>query len=172
MRDLFQQQTPRAPAVLPPSAPTARINVVGVIDLLGRAKANGLKYPKLRLQLPDGTKVQVAIAGERSRTPGFVMLTDGGKYPDNLYFGRISPAGQLDIGRDGHTRADALVQLLVRLSFNPAKVAADYGHLTGHCCFCRLQLNDARSTTVGYGPICAEKYALPWGAHAIPDGEE
>jgi hypothetical protein len=24
-------------------------------------------------------------------------------------------------------------------------------------------LNDARSIAVGYGPVCAEKFGLPWG---------
>ncbi len=28
---------------------------------------------------------------------------------------------------------------------------------------CGLDLTDERSTSAGYGPICAGKYGLPWG---------
>jgi len=34
---------------------------------------------------------------------------------------------------------------------------------TGNCCFCRRELTDKRSTEVGYGPICADHFSLPWG---------
>lgn len=149
--------TPQAPALV--ELPS----VAGIVTLLDTAKANGLGFPKLWLQLPDGTDLRVAIAGERSRTPGFLMLTDGGKYPDNKYFGRISRAGVLELGRDGHPIRADLLPLLEKLAANPAQVAADYGHLTGSCCFCGLRLTDARSVFVGYGQRCAERFALPWG---------
>jgi hypothetical protein len=170
MNDLFSNYRPepaRAPIPQPPPAPRASVglpSVAGVVELLAHAAEHGLKYPKLRLQLADGTPLRIHVAGERSRTPGYLMLTDGGKYPDNLYFGRISPAGDLEIGRDGHQRREQLVALLERLAAEPAKVAAEYGKLTGNCCFCKLTLTDARSTAVGYGPICAGKFGLPWGA--------
>lgn len=138
-------------------------NVKGVVELLGRAKASGLKFPKLWLQLPDGTALRITVAGERSRTPGFLMLTDGEHFGSNLYFGRISPAGKFEIGRDGYAVHGPLLELLRRLASDPAGVAAEFGHLTGHCCFCSLTLKDARSVTVGYGPICAEKFGVPWG---------
>lgn len=44
-----------------------------------------------------------------------------------------------------------------------AEQASEFGH-TYHCCvYCSRGLNDSRSETVGYGPICADKYGLPWG---------
>lgn len=45
-----------------------------------------------------------------------------------------------------------------------AEEAAAYGHATEHCIFCGHALEDDRSTSVGYGPKCADRYALPWGA--------
>lgn len=148
---------PHAPALV--SLPS----VVGIVQLLATARDRGLKFPKLWLQLPDGTDLRVTIAGERSRTPGFLMLTDGGKYPDNKYFGRISPEGVLELGRDAPAVRADLLALLEQLAANPAQVAAAYGHLTGACCFCALRLTDARSVFVGYGQRCAERFALPWG---------
>lgn len=45
-----------------------------------------------------------------------------------------------------------------------ADEAAAYGRATDHCVFCGHGLEDERSTTVGYGPVCADNYGLPWGA--------
>jgi hypothetical protein len=44
-----------------------------------------------------------------------------------------------------------------------AAMAKQYGDATHNCCFCGLDLTDERSTSAGYGPICAGKYGLPWG---------
>jgi hypothetical protein len=44
-----------------------------------------------------------------------------------------------------------------------AAEAASFGHSTGKCVFCRQKLTDGRSTSVGYGPTCAENNGLPWG---------
>jgi hypothetical protein len=135
----------------------------GVVALLTKARENGLKFPKLWLKLPLGDDLRITIAGERSKTPGFLVLTDGEAFGSNRYYGRISPDGQLTIGKDGHVCETNLVELLMRLGQDPARVAAEFGHLTGHCCFCSLQLTDERSTVVGYGRICAGKFGLPWG---------
>jgi hypothetical protein len=148
-----------------PESPT--LKVTGVVNLLDTAKAKGLKHPKLWLLL-DGvgaepSPLRITIAGDKSKTPGYLMLTDGGGFGSGLYFGKISPQGELHLGRDGFEVVKPLTALLTRLAKDPAKVAADFGHLTGHCCFCSLPLNDPKSTRVGYGPICAEKFCLPWG---------
>lgn len=41
--------------------------------------------------------------------------------------------------------------------------AAAFGHLVGRCCFCSHAIDTPESTAVGYGPVCASKYGLPWG---------
>lgn len=166
-RDLFSNGSNPYGYQQPKREQVALPSVAGVVDLLNRAKATGLKYPKLWLQFPNGKPLRVSIAGDGSRTPGYLMLTDDGKYPDNQFYGRISPTGALEIGRHGHAVREELVALLTQLAKEPAKVAADYGHLTGHCCFCGLKLKDERSSRVGYGPNCAKKYSLPWGVSAL-----
>lgn len=156
-------------------------NVKGVINLLNRAKDNGLKFPKLWLKIlpnevqyesgwknpviKDFPDLRITVAGEQSKNPGCLTLTNGEKYgsPDNRYWGRISPEGEFTLGRDGEAIKDRLINLLNRLADDPAKVAAEFGHLTGHCCFCSKHLTDERSTAVGYGSTCAEKFGLPWG---------
>lgn len=37
------------------------------------------------------------------------------------------------------------------------------GKRVGTCCYCAKGLTTAASLHVGYGPICAEKWGLPWG---------
>jgi hypothetical protein len=47
-----------------------------------------------------------------------------------------------------------------------AEEAARFGHEHHRCVFCSRNLSDetdGRSVDVGYGPICANKYGLPWG---------
>lgn len=47
-----------------------------------------------------------------------------------------------------------------------AEQAAAFGHEHGFCCYCSRGLTDERSTSVGYGPICAVRYGLEWGSVA------
>lgn len=138
-------------------------SMLPVVQLLDGARQKGLRWPKLWLQLPDGTPVRINVAGEQSRTPGYLMLTDGKPFGSSLFFGRISPSGALELGRDTTPeRREPLLQLLNSLSRDPAGTAAAFGHVTGSCTFCGLPLSDKRSIEVGYGPTCAQKYAMPW----------
>ena len=122
--------------------------------------AEHLKYPKVRLQTADGQEVCLGRAGNRSKNPGAINVTDGKPYGENKWFGRIDKNGHLSASRQCD---DDVTDLLQRFSTDPAGVAADYGKLTGNCCFCRRQLTDERSTDVGYGPVCAGHFNLPWG---------
>lgn len=45
-----------------------------------------------------------------------------------------------------------------------ADQAAAFGKLVGRCCFCSHAIDTPESTAVGYGPVCASKYGLPWGS--------
>lgn len=45
-----------------------------------------------------------------------------------------------------------------------AEQAARFGKVTGACVFCSRLLTDERSVSAGYGPVCAEREGLPWGA--------
>lgn len=84
------------------------------------------------------------------------------------WLARIPPDNRLEINAAMAARVykhacEALPSFLETFANAPARVAADYGHRTGRCCFCQRDLSDERSVDVGYGPICAEKWGLPWG---------
>lgn len=146
-------------ACAPPRPSAVALNGAAILDLLRGAKLAGLRWPKLTLDL-DGRRVQLSLAGDASKHPGTINVTDGGRYPNNVWFGRIDQSGTFQPGRDADA---AIIGILRRLADDPAGTAAEHGHRSGACCFCGRDLNDARSTAVGYGPVCAEKWSLPWG---------
>lgn len=88
---------------------------------------------------------------------------------DGEYFKtKASKAGHLyamrwDGERWDYDSAKGVIRKLTPAMRATAEQASEFGH-TYHCCvYCSRGLNDSRSETVGYGPICADKYGLPWG---------
>ncbi len=78
-------------------------------------------------------------------------------------YGRISiPDGEVLWRRIGDEVKAELITLLDEFCENPKKVAILHGQLTGNCCFCSLVLSDPKSLKLGYGPICAGHYRLPY----------
>jgi hypothetical protein len=136
--------------------------LAAIFTRAGRPGPNGRRrmLPKITLETADGRTVILAVAGERSRAPGSINVTDDRRYPDNTWYGRLETDGGWRAGR----AADAAVlDLLRRFAADPAAVAAEYGRAMGSCCFCRRPLTDPRSILVGYGEICAHRFGLPWG---------
>ena len=155
-----------APVIVetPVSEPDSVGNVAALVALFDRAAAH-LKFPKVRLQVGE-QKVVLSRCGPRSQYTGAINVTDGERFGENVFFGRIDS----DSGEWGTTRkvTDEVRDLVIEFAADPAKVAARHGHLTGSCCFCGQGLTDARSTSVGYGPVCAQRYELPWGGKPDP----
>ena len=139
-------------------APAAIGDMSGLYALFQKAARN-LKRPAIVAMSPVG-EIRLSVAGANARVPGSINVAEKGPYGEARYYGRIMQDGTF-ARRDGAT--DALVDYLVDFAANPAKMAAAHGHKTGACCFCNRPLTDARSTSVGYGPICAGHYGLPWG---------
>lgn len=121
-----------------------------------------VKYPKLSFQMPDGRPLRLSRAGMRAKFPGSINVTDGGSYGDNTWYGRIVD-GDFQLSR--HADED-VVSFLSSLAENPAKFAAEYGVKSGCCCFCNKELTTVDSVAVGYGPVCAKTWSLPWGKKA------
>lgn len=133
-------------------------NFAGIAKLFSNATGK-LKRPKLAFDLGKH-RVRLNIAGDRSRYPGTIAVTNGEYGDDSVYFGRIMTDGEFRPGRD----CNASVRKFLRdFADNPAKAAAEYGKMSGHCCFCSQKLTDSRSVDWGYGPVCAKNWGLPWG---------
>jgi len=142
-----------------PMASTELVSVVEIKNLFAKA-SKSLKRMKIRLKTTFNQNVVFTIAGERSKYAGQVMITDGGPFGDNKYFGKIDMEGNL---LKTNQCDDNVLSLIKEFADNPAETAGKYGRLTGNCCFCMRGLEDERSVSVGYGPVCANHYGLPWG---------
>jgi hypothetical protein len=145
----------RASEPKPVAAPAVQVEMAGVKALFAVA-SKSLKRPKIRLQAADGTPVVLALAGANSKYKGQVMLTDGGPWGDNRWFGRVE-GSQFHAAR---AATPEVTGLLTRLSADPTSVIADYGRLTGACALCGRDLTDQASVDRGAGPVCAKKFGL------------
>lgn len=113
-----------------------------------------LQFPKIHLASKH-EHIRLHVFGMNSKYTGQICV----KTESGQYLGRIDKTGNLFAS---HV-ADDVMDTLKRFATNPEKVASEYGKLTGHCCFCMRALSDTRSTEVGYGPVCADKFGLAWG---------
>ncbi len=174
-----------------PSATTRQVfklDCQGLVDLLAKAKEN-LKFPKYRVSIrvdcercnttgflaggqrchkcgTDGqhdAMVVFKLASDRSRHPGSINITDDGSYGTNKYYGNLR-GGIFYPGRDA---TPGFEQLIADISADPVGYAQRYGRVTGSCSFCGQTLTDPRSTAVGYGPVCAGNWGLPYGKKEV-----
>ena len=128
-----------------------------IFKMFAHATETGkLKRPAIRLANEDGQHLHLSLAGAASRNAGYVYVKADSGY-EATYFGKISPDGRFQ--RAGGC-TDDIEKLLHDFAANPEELATKYGRLTGCCAFCSRKLTDARSTQVGFGPVCAEKFGL------------
>lgn len=133
-------------------------DMAGVQALFAKAKEH-LKFPTVVLMTQGGTEIRLSVAGEKAKHPGTVNVVN---LHMKEWYGRIHLDGKWEVSNRCPPPSDLWV-LLVAFANQPAKVAASFGHLTGRCCFCNSGLTDERSTSVGYGPVCAKNWGLEWG---------
>lgn len=153
-------------------APTEQVaELSGLIDFINHAKQH-MKYPKIRATV-DGNPFMLALAGDKSKKPGWVNITDGGPYGSNNWYGRISPEGEWE---QPASLDEGIKKLLRRMMTDFAKdaksAATKYGKMTGNCCFCNKSIGEGEneiSVAMGYGPSCAKKWGLPWGVTAMKE---
>jgi len=135
-----------------------------IVEMLALAAKKAKKLPKIRLTIEraDGSNFPVCLSlnGAKSKTPGGVAITDGAPYGSNVYYGGIRPDGSFfptaKCSRE-------IKEFLWAFNEDPAGIAAAYGHKHSNCMFCKKALDTKESTAVGYGPVCADNYGLPWG---------
>jgi Family of unknown function (DUF6011) len=149
-----------------PERKTTDIGSLAGINGLFAKRAEGDYKSALRsaIVLDDGERtIRLSLAGETSRHPGTINVTTNGSFENRTWFGRILENGKFEASPRAET-PDSVIGLLRRFAADPVAVASEHGRKTGACCFCNRPLQDKRSTEVGYGPICAERFGLSWGA--------
>lgn len=158
-KTLFSDKQHAAVKKLILSASAKKPDLGRIKELLLVGKIKGLKHPKITLrpgcrsgcdkQCGDHDRFVVSMASDTSRNPGALYVKQNGEYK-----GKITVTGSTDI-----QDAD-LISFLELAGSDPGSA----GRLTSFCIFCDLALSHDNSLNVGYGPICAERYGLPWQA--------
>lgn len=133
------------------------LDVQGIRALFEKATAK-LKKPSIVLGA-ENSLIRLYVAGQASKFPGSVVIV--AKH-SKRYIGRIDLAGRY-LPSPAYPVQTHVIETLKALSADPAGTAAAHGKATGACCFCNTGLTDPKSLGVGYGPICAGHYGLPWG---------
>lgn len=118
-----------------------------IFTLFNRA-AETLRYPAINLTSKDGHKIRVYRA-----TKGYIAIKVDGEYVGKL----VSADAQIIL----YSAKELLPEIDALLS-NPISESALQGKEYGRCCFCNRELDNEGSIFHGYGPICAEKWGLPW----------
>lgn len=120
------------------------VDLSKISDAFQTAKANGLKWPKVRF-----AGLTISIAGENSRHPGSLNIK-----ADGNWIGRVLQ-GKFIRGRDC---TDELEKRVVETCKDPKAAAIAFGVQTGSCACCGRELTNEESVAAGIGPICAEKF--------------
>lgn len=139
---------------------------MNIFELFDKAK-NKIKYPKLKYPYRNIT-LTLFPAGPNSKYRGQIFVTDSKPYGENILFCRILPPakdGQISIEwyRDYREKDKELESVILGLAFKPEEVCKLIGQKFAYCCFCGTMITSKNSLTVGYGPICADNWGLPWG---------
>lgn len=115
-----------------------------------------LKRPTLTFPLGRFTVV-VSKAGDRSRNPGHLYVK-----ANDRYVGKVTPEGHFRVSRDGYG-AEGSRAVLDALNTDAVGYITRVGQASGRCSCCARPLTDERSVIAGVGPICADRYGIPWG---------
>lgn len=134
-----------------------------ILALFSTAKKNGQDWPKINL----GTDYKLTLQTNRKNQ---INITNGERYgsPENIWYGRIEPTGKI-IFRDSLTEQHRtpIKDLLRAFNDDPARYAKILADETCHCAFCNRALTNEISKQMGYGPICADTYGLPYSDNSI-----
>lgn len=106
--------------------------------------------------------IRLSIAGPTAKMPGSINVTTDGPFANRIWFGRITQDGQFTTNPRVEVKS-YVTDMLRDFAKEPVRVASHHGRRTGNCCFCSRELRTKESLAVGYGPICAERFGLPWG---------
>ena len=131
---------------------------IDMTDLLNRfalALKAGIKRPKVHTG-----DLLFSLAPAHGHNAGCVYVKgEKDAYGDRPYLGKITPEGRFFAGRGVE---DEVKQRIAEVGSDVVGSAKAHGAQHGNCCFCSRDLTTDESVSNGYGPICAERYGLPW----------
>lgn len=135
-------------------------DLAAINAMFDRAGKN-IKWPAV--VLGEGAHaIRLSVAGPTAKAPGSINVTTDGPFASRIWFGRITQDGKFTTNPRVEVKSH-VTDMLREFAKEPVRVASHHGRRTGNCCFCSRELRTKESLTVGYGPICAERFGLPWG---------
>jgi hypothetical protein len=137
------------------AARCARIDASGIVAMFATACAKGAERISITLDAAGGIRFGMSRSGK-------IYVSDAGDFFSRTDYGYIPVDGNEIILRDEVAPEVALA--VAAIAADPVTAIVRYGHLTGKCSFCCRPLTDGGSIEHGYGPICADKYGLPWNS--------
>lgn len=142
--------------------PAPALDLSRLFALLAQARTNGLKRPFILAAGGPFDPMRLSLSKDGAAV--YVKAQSSSLYLGAVRDGKFLPSREAMLGPDDRA---GIVAALGAFAADPVAQAALYGHETGCCCFCARELTDKRSIAVGYGPICADHFGLPWG-EAVP----
>ena len=124
------------------SAPT--VSLAPIESAFDKAKAAGIKYPKLRLDV-----FTFSPAGATSKNAGAVYVKEG-----DTYLGKVLNGKLFAVSACTPQQEDAIVAVAA----DPMNAAIAYGKRFGKCSICARTLTDAESIARGMGAVCATRF--------------
>lgn len=153
----------------PPAAPAEEPEVIEAeivtatvpksLHAIFTAALANVRFPRLTFGVGGQTLI-FRLAGEKSKNPGSITVTDDGRYPDNRFYGAIGTDG---FWHPSSSCPEEIAAIVCEVLADPAGQLALYGQTSGFCACCGRKLTDPRSLAVGYGETCAKNWDLPWG---------
>jgi hypothetical protein len=131
---------------------------MNIIELFQKAQQK-LYKPKFIFESCD-MKIKIHIAA-KAHYPNFPNYLYISKAETGDYLGKFLKTGEMILQPN---IPDKLKEDLVIIKNDPIEFGKLYGQKYSFCCFCGTEIVTKESLTAGYGPICAEKWGLPWGS--------
>ena len=125
-----------------------------IFTLFTRA-ATHMRYPAMHFRTKNGDRVRIYLA-----TKCYIVITLNG-----AYIGKLTAADKnIILYASPLYNRNELMSELEAFMEQPISESALHGKEYGRCCFCNRELDNEGSIFHGYGPVCAEKWGLPWSA--------
>jgi len=136
-------------------ATQTQIDMTDLLDRFALALKAGIKRPKV-----NTGDLLFSLAPAHGRNAGCVYVKgEKDAYGDRPYLGKITPEGKFFAGPNVE---DDVKQRIAEVGSDVVGSAKAHGAQHGNCCFCSRDLTTDESVSNGYGPICADRYGLPW----------
>ena len=167
MADAKRRLAGRAPRASEATAP---------VQTPQRQYLTNLPDGRYRVTLPDGDNLalRIHLAGQDSKFAGSRIVSTRINGDEWMGVGHVGTAGNFHMWRSCagqlRVRVFAALDILDKAETQDEWLVMGlaFAQAGSQCFICGRDLDTPESLTAGYGPVCADKHGLPWGAKAVP----